>query len=91
MIGIGYYSKKYFNNSLEFNLEALVGVSGGAKIDTGDGVAIKPKIGIHYVLNPKFNLTAGVGKIIAPFGKLNSDLLTFGFAFKFGKIHVKNK
>ncbi|WP_152287655.1 hypothetical protein [Flavicella marina] len=88
MVGIGYNSPMFFYKKLEFIAEFLGGASGGAKIDTGAGLAIKPKIGLNYSLNHKLHITSGFGKIIAPYGNLNSTLLSFGFTFNFSKIQL---
>ena len=88
MVGLGYYSPRIFYKKIELNLEILAGVGGGARIDTGSGIAIKPKLGMNYVLSNKFHLTSSIGKIIAPFGNLNSTLLSFGFTFNFAKVQV---
>lgn len=90
MVGLGYYAPKIIYQKIELNLEALVGVSGGARIDTGAGIAVKPKLGMNYILSQKFHLTTSIGKMIAPFGNLNSTLLAFGFTFNFAKVRVTN-
>ncbi|MEI6864799.1 hypothetical protein [Flavicella sp.] len=90
MVGLGYYAPKVLYNKIEFNIEMLVGVSGGAKIDTGAGVAFKPKLGMNYILSNKFHLTSSIGKIIAPFGNLNSTLLSFGITYNFAKLQISN-
>ena len=90
MVGLGYYAPKVLYEKIEFNLEFLVGVSGGARIDTGAGIAIKPKFGMNYILNQKFHLTSSIGKIIAPFGNLNSTLLSFGMTYNFAKLRIQN-
>ena len=89
MVGIGYYSPKIINEKIEFTLEFLAGASGGAHIDTGAGLAIKPKIGINYCINDKFYLVSSYGNIIAPYGNLNSTNLNFGLSFNFSKLQIK--
>jgi hypothetical protein len=90
MVGLGYYAPRIHNEKIEFNLEFLIGVSGGAKIDTGAGLAIKPKLGMNYVLSNKFHLTSSIGKIIAPFGNLNSTLLSFGISYNLTKLQIND-
>lgn len=91
MVGFGYYTPKVLYEKIEFNIEALVGVAGGARIDTGDGIAVKPKIGMNYVLSQKFHITSSFGKMIAPYGNLNSTLLGIGISYNMAKLNVKNR
>lgn len=89
MVGLGYYLPKILHSKIEFTLEFLVGASGGAHIDTGAGMAIKPKIGMNYCINNTFYLISSYGKIIAPFGNLNSTNINFGLSFNFSKLQIK--
>lgn len=91
MVGLGYYFPKIWNDKIEFAFEFLAGVSGGAKIDTGAGFAIKPNVGMNYILNKKFNITSNIGKIIAPYGNLNSNIIGIGFSYNFAQISVSNQ
>lgn len=88
MVGLGYYSPKILFDKIEFTLEFFAGASGGAHIDTGAGLAIKPKIGINYCLSQKMYIISSFGKIIAPFGNLNSTNINFGISFNFAKLQL---
>jgi hypothetical protein len=91
MIGFGYYAPRIINRKIEFNLETLVGVCGGAGISTGSGIASKTKLGFNYFLSPKFNIHTSIGKMIAPKGRLNSTILSFGFSFNLAKLRLQHK
>ena len=90
MVGIGYYAPKILHDKIEFTLEFLGGAAGGAHIDTGAGLALKPKIGLNYCINDSFSLVSSYGKIIAPFGNLNSTNINFGLSFNFSKLQITN-
>ena len=90
MVGFGYYAPRILYNKIECNLELLAGVSGGARIDTGAGLAIKPKFAVNYILSSKFYLSSGIGQIIAPYGNLNSTVFSMGMSYNFAKVSIRN-
>tara|TARA_B100000809_G_scaffold63282_2_gene59981 strand:- start:1284 stop:2831 length:1548 start_codon:yes stop_codon:yes gene_type:complete len=90
MLGLGFYSPKMLYDKIEFTLEFLVGAAGGAHIDTGAGLAIKPKFGINYCINNKIYIISSYGKIIAPYGNLNSTNINFGLSFNFSKLQIQD-
>lgn len=88
MVGLGWYTPKYLYDKMQTSLEFLVGAAGGAHVDTGAGLAIKPKVGFHYFLNDSLSLLLSGGKIIAPYGNLNSVNLNAGIAFQFSSLSL---
>jgi len=89
MFGFGVYAPKILNKKVQFFAEGLLGASGGAGVDTGEGIAIKPKIGASFFFNDSFAILLSGGKIISPFGEVNSTNLNIGFSFNFSTVSYK--
>ncbi len=91
MVGLGWYSPKFLYNKIQGTAEFLAGAAGGAHIDTGAGLAIKPKLGLHYFLRDNFSFLLSGGKIIAPYGNLNSANINVGISFHFSSLNLTPK
>lgn len=46
---------------------------------------------MNYILSQKFHITSSFGKMIAPYGNLNSTLFGIGFTYNMAKLNVKNR
>jgi hypothetical protein len=81
MAGIGVYSPYFIKNKVRAHFEAMAGAAGGAGVDTGEGVVIRPSIGLSYALTNAVSLQTSIGKLITPFGELKSTNITIGLSF----------
>ncbi len=82
LIGLGIKSPTFLKEKLEVFSEISGGAAGGAGIDTGEGIVIRPLIGMSYFLTDTFALSASRGKIIAPFGNMDSTNINIGVSFR---------
>jgi hypothetical protein len=89
LVGLGVLSPSFFNNKFRFHLEGVVGAAGGAGVDTGEGIIIKPTIGLSYAYSDALSFTSSAGKMIAPFGNVNSTTINFGLSFGFSILNAK--
>lgn len=88
VIGLGYRTKPFFNSLAGF-AEFYTGAAGGAGVDTGEGIIIKPTIGLSYQINDEFKLRTSVGQLVSPFGNLNTTNINIGVTYNFATLVVK--
>ena len=81
IVGIGYQTKPILNNKVNLFTQVLAGAAGGGDISTGQGLIIKPSIGINYILNKNLKLKTSIGKVKARGGALNSTSLSLGLNY----------
>ncbi|MGG8496541.1 hypothetical protein ACQY1Q_09005 [Tenacibaculum sp. TC6] len=86
LAGIGFKTNTFFNNRLNAFVDLMGGAAGGAGVDTGEGIVIRPTAGINYTIAPNFSITASGGKLYAPFGNVNSTNINVGFNFSFASL-----
>ncbi|WP_347173784.1 hypothetical protein [Polaribacter uvawellassae] len=83
IVGIGYQTNALLNNKVQIFSQLLAGAAGGGDISTGQGLIIKPSIGLNYQLNNKLSFKTSIGKVKARGGSLNSTSLNFGLSYRF--------
>ena len=81
IVGIGYQTKPLLNNKVNLFTQILAGAAGGGDIYTGQGLIIKPSIGLNYLINDKLKIKTAVGKVKARGGELNSTSLSIGLNY----------
>ncbi|AZQ42968.1 hypothetical protein [Nonlabens ponticola] len=86
MGGLGFYSPSFFNDKARFYGEFLGGAAGGAGVDTGEGIVMRPTIGLLYVLDPNLSLVVSGGRFIALDGDTNSTNFNIGLSFNFSSL-----
>ena len=91
LVGIGAKTNQLINKRLNFFVEAGVGAAGGAGVDTGEGIILKPTAGFNYTITNAVEFTASGGQLIAPFGEVNSTHLNLGLNFNFATLLAKHK
>jgi hypothetical protein len=89
MAGIGVYSPYFLNKKMRTHLEGMIGAAGGAGVDTGEGIIIRPSLGISYKLTNAVSLQSSIGKLITPFGDLKSTNITIGLSFGLATLSAK--
>lgn len=85
LIGTGWETPLHKEGRLRFNAELTAGASGGGGVHVGGGVIVQPQVGLTWRLNPQFALRLDAGKVIAPDGKLNSNLVGLGLMYEFSR------
>lgn len=81
IVGAGYQTKSLINDKINLFTQVLIGAAGGGDISTGEGLIIKPSIGLNYKLNEKLKIRTSLGKVKSKGGSLNSTSLTIGINY----------
>lgn len=89
IVGLGVRSNSFLNNNLTAFAQVLGGAAGGGGISTGQGLIIKPSVGLNYNLNDKLSLRGALGYVKARGGKLSSTILNFGVTYNFSFLSSK--
>ncbi|WP_418650326.1 hypothetical protein [Tenacibaculum aestuariivivum] len=89
IVGLGIQSNNFLNNTTSVFLQVLGGAAGGGGISTGQGLIVKPSVGVNYKLTNKLNIRGGLGYVKARGGQLSSTYLNVGLNYNFSFISVK--
>lgn len=89
LFGFGLKSNRFFNNRISSFLELGLGVAGGGRVDSGEGILLRPTVGINYHLNNDFTLNVGGGQMISPFGNVNSSNINIGLTYGLSILNAK--
>ncbi len=89
MAGIGIYTPYFFKNKMRAYFEAMAGAAGGAGVDTGEGVVVRPSIGLSYTLTKSVSLQSSIGRFVAPMGDLASTNVSVGLSFSLATLSAK--
>ncbi|WP_408046975.1 hypothetical protein [Tenacibaculum crassostreae] len=89
IVGLGAQTNSLFNNTTSVFAQVLGGAAGGGGISTGQGLIIKPSIGVNHQLTDNLNLRAGVGYVKARGGTLSSTYMNLGVSYRFSFLSAK--
>jgi hypothetical protein len=89
IFGIGLKTNKIIYNKFSSYLELGIGAAGGGAIDTGEGLLVRPTLGINYHVNNNFAFTVSGGQMIAPYGNVNSSNLNIGCTYGLSFLKAK--
>ncbi|MCL7765214.1 hypothetical protein MPF19_17470 [Polaribacter sp. Z014] len=89
IFGLGIRSNRFINNRISLFLEGAAGVAGGGRVDSGEGVLIRPTAGINYHVNDNFAFNVAGGQMWSPFGNVNSTNLNIGFTYGLSMLNAK--
>lgn len=89
IFGLGIKSNKFFNENFSFFAEIAGGVAGGGGVDSGEGVLVRPTIGINYHVDNDFNFNISAGQMWSPFGNVNSTNINAGFTYSLSVLNAK--
>ena len=76
-------------NKISMFTELMGGVAGGAGVDTGEGVLIRPTGGFNYHISDSLTFNIAIGQTSTPFGNVNSTNLNVGFDYKISILNSK--
>ena len=91
IIGLGIKSNRFFNKSTYIFTQILAGAAGGGGISTGQGLIVKPSLGIDLKLNEDLNFRAAVGHSKAIAGSLSSSFFNLGISYNFSFLSMKKE
>ncbi len=83
LVGVGFKTNNFINDKMNAFINLTGGAAGGAGVDTGEGIVIRPTVGFNYNINNNFTITTSGGKFYAPFGNVNSTNVNVGIRFNF--------
>jgi hypothetical protein len=89
IFGLGIKTNRFINDTFSGFLEMAVGVAGGGRVDSGEGVLIRPTIGLNYHVNNDISLNVSGGQMWSPFGNVNSGNINIGLAYGFSILNAK--
>lgn len=89
IFGLGLKSNKFFNNRFSLFGEIAAGVAGGGGVDSGEGVLVRPTLGINYHVSDNFNFNISGGQMWSPFGNVNSTNINAGFTYSLSVLNAK--
>jgi hypothetical protein len=81
LVGIGLNTNPFFDSNLKVFAQILGGAAGGGGVSTGQGLIVKPALGLDYKLTNEFALRTSVGYVKTINGDLGSPFLNFGVKY----------
>ena len=81
IVGIGYQTKLLLHKKVQFFTQIFAGAAGGGDVNTGQGLIIKPSLGLNYHLNETLKISTAIGKVKAHGGALNSTSFSVGLNY----------
>ncbi|MFK8061294.1 MAG: hypothetical protein AB8B78_14550 [Polaribacter sp.] len=81
MFASGIKSNTFMNDKISMFAEFAFGVAGGGRVDSGEGVMMRPNAGINLHINNSLNLILSGGRLISPFGNVNSTNFNIGLSY----------
>ena len=89
VFGLGLKSNKFFNDKFSTFLEMSAGVAGGGRVDSGEGVLVRPTVGLNYHITDDLSIHASGGQMWSPFGNVNSSNINFGLSYGLSILNAK--
>lgn len=89
IFGLGVTSNKFLNDRVSLFLEVSAGAAGGGRVDSGEGVLIRPTAGINYHINDDFTFNVSGGQMVSPFGNVNSSNFNIGLTYNLSILNAK--
>ena len=81
IFGLGVTSNKFLNNKISLYAEASAGVAGGGRVDSGEGILIRPTAGVNFHVNDYLSFNVAGGQMVSPFGNVNSANINIGLTY----------
>ncbi|MFD0991588.1 hypothetical protein [Tenacibaculum geojense] len=89
LVGAGFKTNPLLNSPLSLFIDLTGGAAGGAGVDTGEGIIVRPSAGINLNITNNFAFTVSGGQLYAPFGNVNATNLNIGINYSFGSLSAK--
>ncbi len=82
IVGLGLQSNYFIKDKVNLFAQVLAGGAGGGDISTGEGLIVKPSVGMNYKITPDFALRGALGYVKARGGNLSSAFINFGVSYR---------
>lgn len=89
IVGLGIQSNPIFNKNVSVFAQVLGGAAGGGGISTGEGLIVKPSLGLNIELTNTLNIRGGMGYVKAKGGNLSSIFGHFGLSYNLSFLTAK--
>ena len=89
IFGLGIKSNRFLNQKVSLFAEAAGGVAGGGGVDSGEGILVRPSLGMNYHVNDDFNFNISAGQMWSPYGNVNSTNINIGFTYSLSVLNLK--
>ena len=89
MFGLGVKSNRFLNRKFSTFLEIGFGVAGGGRVDSGEGILVRPTAGLNYHINDDFTVNIAGGQIVSPYGNVNSSNINIGLTYGLSILNSK--
>ncbi|MFY9243961.1 MAG: hypothetical protein WAO74_13150 [Polaribacter sp.] len=89
IFGLGIKSNKFASNKLSLFAEVAAGVAGGGRVDSGEGILVRPTAGINYHVNNDLSINISGGQMWSPFGNVNSSNINIGLSYGLSILNAK--
>ncbi|WP_223267269.1 hypothetical protein [Polaribacter sp. IC073] len=89
LIGFGVKTNNLLDKNTAFFTQILAGAAGGGNISTGEGLIIKPSIGLDYQINSTLSLRSALGYVKAKGGDLSNPFINFGIKYYFSFLNME--
>ncbi|WP_298778094.1 hypothetical protein [uncultured Polaribacter sp.] len=89
IFGLGLKSNKFFNDKFSAFLETSAGVAGGGRVDSGEGILVRPTVGINYHVSNDLSFNLAGGQMWSPFGNVNSTNINIGLSYGLSILNAK--
>jgi hypothetical protein len=81
IFGFGLKSNQFFNEKFSAFIEVAGGVAGGGRVDSGEGILVRPTLGINYHYTDDVSVHVSGGQMWSPFGNVNSSNINIGLSY----------
>ncbi len=88
IVGAGIKSSPIFKKKINLFAQILGGAAGGGDISTGEGLILKPSVGIQYQFNSQFSIQTALGYVKAKQGTLSSSFINLGVTYEFSLLRL---
>jgi len=89
LLGVGVTTFSGFSNRIQLFAQTMIGAAGGGGVATGEGLIVKPSIGVSLLLNDKLGIRTSFGRVISINGELNSTLINLGLNYRISMLKAK--
>lgn len=83
VFGAGLKTNPFLNDKISGFVEFAIGAAGGARVDTEEGIVVRPTVGINYHISNALTFMVSGGQFISPYGTVNSTNLNAGISYNF--------
>ncbi|MEN8170740.1 MAG: hypothetical protein ABFS08_11015 [Pseudomonadota bacterium] len=87
LVGVGWHTPLPSMESVWLRADAQLGVAGGGGLDVGGGFLWQSKLGLGWQLNKAVSLQLAWGRVNAPAGTLDSELVSVGISVRTTTLH----